>query len=75
MIIYPNPTVNRFTIHLKTEVGTIESIEIYNAAGKWIQEVSAATNEVNIEQQPAGIYICRVKTNKGDVLTGKIIKQ
>jgi hypothetical protein len=75
MIIYPNPTVNRFTIHLKPEVGTIESIEIYNAAGKWIQEVAAATNEVNIEQQPTGIYICRVKTNKGDVLTGKIIKQ
>jgi hypothetical protein len=72
---YPNPNNGTFNISIQSPHGKIETIEIYNIAGKWIQTVSSATHEVNIEQEPAGIYICRVQTNTGEVLTGKLIKQ
>jgi Secretion system C-terminal sorting domain len=72
---YPNPNNGTFKVTIQSRYGTIETIELYNVTGKWIQTVPSATHEVNIEQEPAGIYICRVQTTTGEVLTGKIIKQ
>jgi hypothetical protein len=72
---FPNPNNGTFNISIQNRYGTIETIEIYNVTGKCIQTVRSATQEVNIEQEPAGIYLCRVQTHTGEVLTGKIIKQ
>jgi hypothetical protein len=72
---YPNPNNGTFNIRIQSRYGKIETLEIYNVTGKCIQTVRSETPEVNIEQEPAGIYLCRVQTNTGEVLTGKIIKQ
>lgn len=70
----PNPNQGRFMIRLAgTE--TIETIEIYTVTGQLIQTVQSPTEEINIEKEPAGVYICQVKTNKGQLLTSKIVKQ
>lgn len=70
----PNPNEGRFMVRL-TGTETIETIEIYTVTGQLIQTVQSPTEEINIEKEPAGVYICQVKTNKGQLLTSKIVKQ
>lgn len=66
--IYPNPTTGKITIGAEG----IEKIEVMNLQGKQIY--SGKENEIDLSQEPDGIYIIKVITDK-QTLTRKLIKQ
>lgn len=69
--IYPNPFYNSFRI--KSNKGSIEKIQIINAAGIIVKEVYSLENqaEINLNHYPPGIYF--VKTSQNSSLY-KIVK-
>jgi hypothetical protein len=74
--IFPNPTTNRFQV--KAENFKIYAIDVTNILGKTIYStrLNNETTEIDISNQPAGVYFVRVQNNKeGIVATKKIIKQ
>jgi Secretion system C-terminal sorting domain len=75
LMVYPNPNQGVFNIQMEPDWGKIEQMEVYNSTGKLIQTSELASGEINIEQEPTGVYICRVKTSNGKVLIGKVLKQ
>ncbi len=68
IIIYPNPTTGKISI----EADKIEGIEIMNIEGR--QVYVGKGNEVDLCQEPKGIYIIKVITDK-QIITRKLIKQ
>lgn len=69
--IYPNPVKTIFSISGNE---AINEIEIYNLIGKRVLHKKNMTNEINIENLPSGIYVAKIKTDKG-TLTSKLIKE
>ncbi len=67
--IYPNPTSGVFTFSGEH----IREIQIRNVAGSLIYQGN--TDEVDISRQPDGIYFVKIKTEKGIMITKKIVKK
>ncbi len=67
-IIYPNPTTNKITITAKN----INRIEVLDIHGR--QVYTGKNNEIDLSQEPQGIYIIKITTDK-QTITEKIIKQ
>ncbi len=57
--IYPNPTTGK--INVKAE--EIENIKVLNLQGKEIY--NGKENEIDLNKEPKGIYIIKVRTDKG----------
>ena len=81
--VYPNPATNTLTIeNLKAAVGNMQSavnnIEIYNLLGEKIYSslvtYSGSPITINIVDIPSGVYIVKVRTEKG-VAIKKFIKE
>ncbi len=70
--VYPNPTDNWLYFNANPEI-RIESIELYSLEGKKLARVENK-NAVNVQHLPRGIYIARIRTNKG-LATEKIYKE
>lgn len=72
--IYPNPTSGRLEIESKFE--TISRIEIFNVLGESVftSDPQHLLSEIDISEQPSGIYYVMVQTKEGNI-TRKIIKQ
>ncbi len=66
--IYPNPTTSLITI----DAEGIYNIEVLNIEGKEIY--NGKENEIDLSQEPNGIYIIKVITDK-QTITRKLIKQ
>ncbi len=67
--IYPNPT----TQLLNVELGNgIESIGLYNLQGQKVLET--VKNTIDISDLSLGVYLIKIKTNKGRVFTKQFIK-
>ncbi len=78
--IYPNPTIGKITIQAENIIG----VEVMDITGKTIIKHSRENgnpekwipdqvrNEIDLSQQPKGIYIIKVTTNKG-VAVEKIV--
>jgi len=67
--IYPNPTSDKVFL-VGDDAVKLEEVAIYNTIGKMVlhQQFSFASKaEVDISYLPAGSYIVRMKTDKGDV--------
>jgi hypothetical protein len=64
--VYPNPTTGLFRI--KT-VGNeaVQSVTVYNSVGElvWQQAVTNDEMELDLQNQPAGIYFVRITTTNG----------
>lgn len=74
--IFPNPTQNQLTIsNLPTGFSGI--VSIYNAMGQLIYSEHKTGSQFSIEtgQLNTGIYFVQVKTDKGETMTRKFIKQ
>jgi len=59
---YPNPTVDRLTIRY-AEQAQVQSIELYNVAGKLLESFSPQTTtqtKVSIGKYPVGMYLMKV---------------
>ena len=73
--IYPNPVTDRISIQIDQPA---KSIEIYSVTGVLWKTVFEPGGE-NVYQTevgylPAGIYIIRIRTSSGTVVTGKFVK-
>jgi hypothetical protein len=69
--IYPNPTTGEFYIESPT---SIEIVRIYNISGQLLAEEKTNTRQINLAEQPVGVYIGHIFLNNGDTEVVKIIK-
>jgi hypothetical protein len=77
-IVYPNPNKGKFTIQSATGYQLLanSSLEIYNMLGERIksEELIDKNTTVDISSQPGGIYLYRVLTETGDLVSeGKFV--
>lgn len=71
--LFPNPS--KSTINLQVPSNSIiEKIMINDITGKTIMEKEQSTNQLSIEDLPSGIYLVKVFTNSG-ILLSKFIKE
>ncbi|MGP8213922.1 MAG: C10 family peptidase [Bacteroidia bacterium] len=78
--VFPNPNNGVFTIEVKNEeLRTNNTVEIYNMLGEKIySEISAFSSPmtIDISNNAAGIYLYRIITEKGDLISsGKLVVQ
>jgi len=74
--IYPNPTTGQIAIELGTIVSEV-LVEIYDVMGKKVFAATTLENnlQIDISDQPKGIYLVRVVDGGKVVFTEKIIYQ
>jgi glycosidase len=73
--IFPNPNNGTFNISLSNITNKINKVEIINNVGAVISqtnEISTTLFEVNISNQPKGLYFVKVHTNS-EIIIEKII--
>lgn len=73
--VFPNPNNGVFTVEIKNEELKIKNtVEVYNMLGEEIynKELNSATGQINLSNQPAGIYLYRIISEKGE-LVGKLV--
>ena len=61
---HPNPIINDVNF---TSKNTISQVEIYNASGQKVmtQNANAKMLNLNLSALPAGVYVAKIKTDKG----------
>ena len=67
-IVYPNPATDKININTNSEV---LNVEVYNILGKQIF-ASEAINQIDVGEFSKGLYLLKIKTEKG-VVSKKII--
>ncbi|HTA26491.1 MAG TPA: T9SS type A sorting domain-containing protein, partial [Bacteroidia bacterium] len=73
--IFPNPSSGIFTLSLSNGIGKC-SVEVYNVMGQRVksEELRAKSEEINLSEQPNGVYFYRViKEDGGLVGEGKVV--
>ena len=72
MNVYPNPNNKIFSIQTSTNIKTIEVLDIL---GSHIKSFQPNTNlvEINISENPSGVYFLRISLENGNIVTKKII--
>lgn len=72
--VYPNPSNGEFTVKA---VKNFNSIEVLNVTGEKVYsaELNGTELNVNLENQPKGIYFYRLTSDNNTVKTGKLIIQ
>lgn len=67
MSLYPNPSSGRVKLELSTPLTGPASVEVYNAAGKWVLSRTMPPNsqvmELDATDLPAGLYLVKVESN------------
>lgn len=69
--VYPNPTAEVVNFDI---VGKINSVEIYDAAGKLVKTATDGARSVNVSALSTGNYVVKVKTETASQTT-KLIKK
>ena len=75
--VYPNPTTGEVFVDFDNQYQSIINIEITDISGrviqnKTIEEATKSGFSFDLSQEPAGIYLCKIRTDK-NVLIKKII--
>ncbi len=68
--VYPNPVVDKVTIHSEA---IVNSVCVINFAGQKIKMVQG--NEVNMSDIASGVYLLKISLEDGNTVVKKIIKQ
>ena len=69
--IYPNPVIN--TLSIETPLN-LQSAAVFNYAGKQVKEINLnGTKQANVQELAPGIYIIKITTADGNVITKKIM--
>ena len=76
--VYPNPNNGEFT--MESSISGASVVEIYNLLGEKVftknLSTTKGTNQINVSNQPNGVYLYRVISESGDLLgQGKITLQ
>jgi len=74
--IYPVPAVHMVNIQLVGDRSSGMTLQIINLTGQTIDEIYRDSNELtafNIDHLEEGIYIIKLRTDRGKVYTGKLI--
>jgi len=69
--IFPNPSTN--CINIKAQM-KINNISICNLLGQYF-ESKIENNKIDVLNLPSGIYLVKIKSEKGDLYTTKFIKE
>jgi len=79
LIIYPNPTNDAINIDFVVTEGSNQVLNIYNATGQLIKSVSTKAMvgklTVDVADLAQGMYIATLKSENGNVQSGKFVKQ
>jgi hypothetical protein len=72
--IYPNPTDGNLTLKMNTASNV--DVTVYDLNGRALlnKKVNDTQSEINISNQPAGVYLLKVKADNGE-FSKRIIKQ
>lgn len=79
--VFPNPASKSFTIKSKTESAMEVQLELQDATGKIVMQQPASFKKdkhettINISQLSDGVYLLKIKTEKGSSSYVKIIKE
>ena len=72
--ISPNPTSGKFRI---SSSGKVETIEVYNVLGEIVyfenQDSRIKNQDIDISNEPAGIYFVRIRT-QDHIVVKKLVK-
>ncbi|WP_344927398.1 T9SS type A sorting domain-containing protein [Aquimarina addita] len=69
-MVYPNPIKDNVTVQLNEEP---EEVSIYTLSGKKV--LSTSQKEITISNLQTGLYVIKVRTNNGNIMEKRIIKQ
>ncbi|WDF46333.1 T9SS type A sorting domain-containing protein [Chryseobacterium sp. KACC 21268] len=69
--VYPNPTVDVVNFDV---AGKINSVEVYDAAGKLVKTANGGAKSINVSELSKGNYVVKVKTENASY-TKKVIKK
>lgn len=71
---FPNPTTGFFSIKLPLTFGTLDKFEIYNPIGQTVGRFDKVEN-ADINEYPRGLYFVALWNEKGERMTGKVVKE
>lgn len=87
-VIFPNPTSGQFTMQSSDvslpygsqggQLSVGNTIEVYNEMGQQVLSQHLVTNtqySIDLSSQPAGVYLVRLITSKGEFFTGRVVKE
>jgi len=69
--IFPNPTINQFSIDTELKINKIFIMDI---SGKIIKAVAPGTKSIDVDELANGIYFIQFNTEEGNI-TKKLVKQ
>ncbi len=68
---YPNPSTGTFSISSMIPEGTTGTIEVFDVAGRSIEQFNAGSLE-NMHIEEAGVYFIRLTTDAGETVSKQI---
>ena len=70
--LYPIPVDQ--TLYIETDQ-SISSVELFNVIGVKVMDKSKPEGRIDMGHLEQGMYFVRIKTDRGDIYTGKVIKK
>jgi len=69
-ITYPNPSNGKFTVQVESGKVSKGIVSVYNVLGEKIyhSEISSLKSEIDLSNQPDGVYLIGVKTEQGEAV-------
>lgn len=74
--VFPNPTSGIFNLNLYNYLPQQGKLYLYNANGQLLfsKRIYNGANQVDISNQPPGIYIYKISDGNNEIMTGKVVK-
>jgi len=75
--LFPNPTQAGFTLQIADELVANAQVNILNGLGQLVytQQIQQANTEIQLHNQPVGMYLVQIRTANNQVFTHKLLKQ
>lgn len=74
IILYPNPTKDKFVIKPLSQALDIENVELFNLTGNE-QQIDRNGNLISIINLPDGLYFLKITYTNGKTAVEKIVKK
>ena len=68
--IYPNPSTGTFNIE---NLETNQTYQVYDVNGRLVK-ASIVNNQLDLSNEPNGVYLLRVQLENGEVVSKKLMK-